>query len=231
MAKAKKSKTPPPKSTKAAESKEEKKESAKKSTHKKVEPELHEKSEKSDSTTKKPANKFYAAYMRREGPKNPGSKPIPIGKKDCFAGLKFLITGVLDSLERDECKSIVEKYGGHVVSGVSKKLDYMIVGEDAGQSKLEKATELNIKQINEDEFLQLICAKSGIKEPKYEQEPDISMDADDEPPAKITKTEKANTSQESKIKKEKVEEKVPETSKKETTSKVKYKSININVNE
>lgn len=118
--------------------------------------------------------------MRREGPKNPGSKPIPIGKKDCFGGLKFLITGVLESMDREECKTIVEKYGGSLVSGVTKKLDYLIVGDDAGVSKLEKATELKIKKLNEDEFLQLICTKSGIKEPKYESREDEAMIEDDE---------------------------------------------------
>jgi replication factor C subunit 1 len=55
-----------------------------------------------------------------------------------------------------------------MISGVTKKLDYLIVGEDAGQSKLEKADELKIKQINEDQFLELICQKSGIKNPIYE---------------------------------------------------------------
>ena len=126
------------------------------------------KDKEKEAPAKKGANKFYAAYMRREGPKNPGSKPVPIGKKDCFAGLKFLVTGVLDSLDRDECKKIVEKYGGSMISGVTKKLDYLIVGEDAGDSKLQKARELNVKQLNEDEFLKLICTKSGITEPKYE---------------------------------------------------------------
>ena len=66
--------------------------------------------------------------MRRDGPKNPGSKPIPIGKPDCFSGLKFLMTGVLDSMDRDECKKIVEKYGGSCISGVTKKLNYLITG-------------------------------------------------------------------------------------------------------
>ncbi len=158
--KAKEKTTPPPK-----------KETVKKATKSSKKDELEESpglEEKKTASAKKPANKFYAAYMRREGPKNPGSKPVPIGKPNCFSGLKFLTTGVLDSLDRDECKRIIEKYGGSVISGVTKKLDYLIVGEDAGQSKLEKANELKIIQINEDEFLQLICKKSGITNPKYE---------------------------------------------------------------
>jgi replication factor C subunit 1 len=134
---------------------------------------------KSDSAKKNAGSKYYAAYMRREGPKNPGSKPIPIGKKECFSGLTFLITGVLDSMQRDECKSIIEKYGGRVVTTISKKLDYLVVGDDAGQAKLDKASQLNIKQVDEDEFLKLICTKSGITNPKYENS-DAAIDMDDE---------------------------------------------------
>jgi replication factor C subunit 1 len=143
-------------------------------------------SDKDDKTKttpgKKGGSKFYAAYMRREGPKNPGSKRIPIGKKDCFAGLKFLVTGVMDSLDRQECQRIIEKYGGSCISGVTKKLDYLIVGQDAGQSKLNKADELNVKQISEDQFLELICQKSGITNPKYEDDGDeqMQMDVDEE---------------------------------------------------
>lgn len=154
----------------------------KKTIHKKVvveEEEPHKKSA-TGSAKKTGGNKYYAAYMRRDGPKNPGSKPIPIGKKDCFAGLKFLVTGVLESLERDDCKTIVEKYGGSMISGVTKKLDYLIIGEDAGEAKLKKADELNVKKINEDEFLQLICTKSGIKEPKYENEAEQAMEVEEE---------------------------------------------------
>jgi replication factor C subunit 1 len=172
------------KSKKTIESKEEKIPSKSKSKKEDSSPEVESKSkskksasDKLDETTspknkdkKAGGSKYYAAYMRREGPKNPGSKPIPIGKKGCFKDLKFLTTGVLDSLNRDQVKDIIEKYGGAVISGVTKKLDYLIVGEDAGNSKLEKARELNVRQLNEDEFLKLICTKSGITEPKYEGE-------------------------------------------------------------
>lgn len=128
-------------------------------------------------------SKYFAAYMRREGPKAPGSKPIPVGKKGCFNGLKFLCTGVLESIERNEFTRIVEKYGGSTVSGVSKKLDYLVVGSDAGQAKLEKARELNVKQINEDEFLELIIKKSGITNPTYEGDENFTeMDTSDDKP-------------------------------------------------
>ena len=53
-------------------------------------------------------------------------------------GLTFVITGVLESFERDEMKSAIEKYGGKVTGSLSKKTSYVVVGRDAGESKLNK---------------------------------------------------------------------------------------------
>lgn len=69
----------------------------------------------------------------------------------------FLFTGTLNKLKRSEAEAMVEEHGGKIVSGVSSKLNYLVVGEDAG-SKLEKAKKINtINIITEDEFLQLIA--------------------------------------------------------------------------
>ena len=68
----------------------------------------------------------------------------------------FLFTGSLNKLKRSDAEDMVEKQGGKIVSSVSSKLNYLVVGEDAG-SKLEKAKKINtIKIISEDEFLELI---------------------------------------------------------------------------
>lgn len=69
-----------------------------------------------------------------------------------------LFTGTLPTLSRAEAKSIAEKNGAIVVSSVSKKLNYLIAGEEAG-SKLKKAQELSINILSEDEFLKLIEPK------------------------------------------------------------------------
>ena len=53
-------------------------------------------------------------------------------------GLTFVITGVLEAFERDEAKTIVEKYGGKVTGNVSKKTDYLVTGRDPGQGKVAK---------------------------------------------------------------------------------------------
>lgn len=73
-----------------------------------------------------------------------------------LSGLNFLFTGTLTQLKRSDAESMVEARGGHILSGVSSKLNYLVVGEDAG-SKLEKAKKIaSIKIITEAEFIELI---------------------------------------------------------------------------
>jgi DNA ligase (NAD+) len=73
-----------------------------------------------------------------------------------LSGLHFLFTGTLTQLKRSEAEAMVEARGGHIVSGVSSKLNYLVVGEDAG-SKLEKAKKIaSIKIITEADFIDLI---------------------------------------------------------------------------
>lgn len=75
-----------------------------------------------------------------------------------LAGQTFLFTGSLLQLKRSEAEALVEEHGGTIVSGVSSKLNYLVVGEDAG-SKLEKAKKINtIRIISEDDFLKLVKA-------------------------------------------------------------------------
>ncbi|MBC7081050.1 MAG: NAD-dependent DNA ligase LigA [Thermoplasmatales archaeon] len=72
-----------------------------------------------------------------------------------LSGITFVFTGELKSFSREEAKEIVEKMGGGVASSVSKKVDYVVVGENPG-SKYEKAKELGLKIINEEEFKKII---------------------------------------------------------------------------
>jgi DNA ligase (NAD+) len=71
-------------------------------------------------------------------------------------GQTFLFTGTLHKLKRSDAEELVEKEGGKIVTGVSSKLNYLVVGDDAG-SKLEKAKKINtVKILSEDEFIQLL---------------------------------------------------------------------------
>jgi DNA ligase (NAD+) len=75
-----------------------------------------------------------------------------------FAGKSFVLTGTLPTLKRDEAAAKIEALGGKVSGSVSKKTDYVVAGDDAG-SKLEKARQLEIPILDENEFLQL-CEKA-----------------------------------------------------------------------
>ena len=72
-----------------------------------------------------------------------------------FSGKTFLFTGTLEKLKRSEAEAIVESKGGSILSGVSSKLNYLVVGADAG-SKLEKAKKLGtVAVLSEDAFLNM----------------------------------------------------------------------------
>ena len=53
-------------------------------------------------------------------------------------GLTFVITGILESIEREEAADLIQRYGGKVTHSVSKKKSYIIMGWDPGESKLSK---------------------------------------------------------------------------------------------
>ena len=72
-----------------------------------------------------------------------------------FSGKQFVLTGTLEGFTRDDARVLIETRGGRVTSSVSKKTDYVVAGEEAG-SKLDKATALGVKVINEAAFRQML---------------------------------------------------------------------------
>jgi len=72
-----------------------------------------------------------------------------------FSQMTFVLTGSLQKLKRDQAKAIIEERGGKVSGSVSKKTDYVLAGDKAG-SKLDRAKELNIKIITEEDFMKMI---------------------------------------------------------------------------
>ena len=99
-----------------------------------------------------PEHKKLLEKLKRAGVRIKYKKTVR--KKQKLAGLVFVLTGGLKSLTRDEAKARIRELGGEISESVSKSTDYVITGTDAG-SKLAKARELNIKIINEEEFLKL----------------------------------------------------------------------------
>ena len=74
-----------------------------------------------------------------------------------FEGKTFVLTGTLSQFTRTQASEIIETYGGKTSSSVSKKTDFVLAGEAAG-SKLQKAQDLGVKIISEDEFSAMIKA-------------------------------------------------------------------------
>lgn len=85
-----------------------------------------------------------------------GSKEIPTGEENCLAGLKFVFTGLLNSISREEGQELVKRYGGEVTGAPSSKTSYVVLGTDAGPSKLRKIQDLKLKSIDEDGLFHLI---------------------------------------------------------------------------
>ncbi|MDH5379591.1 MAG: NAD-dependent DNA ligase LigA [Cyclobacteriaceae bacterium] len=71
-------------------------------------------------------------------------------------GKTFVISGVFTTFGREELKEVIKKHGGKVVSSISSKLNFLLAGENMGPAKLEKATSLGIRIINETEFKEMI---------------------------------------------------------------------------
>jgi DNA ligase (NAD+) len=78
-----------------------------------------------------------------------------VEKSNKLEGKSFLVSGIF-SISRDDLKKLIENNGGRNVSGVSKKLDYLIAGDKMGPEKLKKATDLGITIISEADFMGMI---------------------------------------------------------------------------
>jgi replication factor C subunit 1 len=84
------------------------------------------------------------------------SGSMPSGSETCLAGLTFVFTGVLQRWGRTEAQELVKRHGGKVTGQPSKNTSYIVLGQDAGPSKLRKIKDLNIKTIDEDGLTVLI---------------------------------------------------------------------------
>ncbi|MBP0905184.1 NAD-dependent DNA ligase LigA [Mariniflexile gromovii] len=78
------------------------------------------------------------------------------GQTDILKGQSIVISGVFESLSRDELKKLIEDNGGKVSSSISSKTSFIVAGDNMGPSKRKKAEDLSILLINECEFLQKI---------------------------------------------------------------------------
>ncbi|CAM1504215.1 Fc.00g018060.m01.CDS01 [Cosmosporella sp. VM-42] len=85
-----------------------------------------------------------------------GTVDLPEGEPECLTGLTFVFTGVLSTIGRDEGQVLVKRYGGKVTGQPSSKTSFVVLGDDAGPSKLAKIKSHGIKTIDENGLFELI---------------------------------------------------------------------------
>ncbi|NDJ18611.1 NAD-dependent DNA ligase LigA [Myxacorys almedinensis] len=95
--------------------------------------------------------------LRQAGVQLEGERPLAVETKAAIVGKIWVVTGTLPTLKRDEVKAMIQTAGGKVTDSVSKKTDYVVVGEEAG-SKLTKAQRLGIPLLSEADFLRLLAS-------------------------------------------------------------------------
>lgn len=76
--------------------------------------------------------------------------------------MTFVITGVLESMEKDEAIQVIKDFGGRVTSAMSGKTTHLVSGDDSGPAKMAKAEDMGIPILSEDDLFDLIREKSGL---------------------------------------------------------------------
>jgi DNA ligase (NAD+) len=84
----------------------------------------------------------------------------PAVDRTSLKGKSFVITGTLNAMTRSEAKGLIQVKGGRLASTVSQKTDYLVAGESPG-SKLQKAQDLGVTTLDENEFLKLLGEENG----------------------------------------------------------------------
>lgn len=103
---------------------------------------------------REPKNRELIRRLKEAGVNTRRKQPAPAHRRG-LEGKQFVLTGALSSMTREQAKQVIEELGGRVTSSVTKKTDYLVVGQEPG-SKLDRARQLGIKILTEEEFLELI---------------------------------------------------------------------------
>ncbi|GAB4840173.1 replication factor C subunit 1 [Ancistrocladus abbreviatus] len=124
-------------------------------------------------------------FGERKDPPHKGEKEVPEGAPDCLAGLTFVISGTLDSLEREEAEDLIKRHGGRVTGSVSKKTDFLLCDEDIGGRKSAKAKELGTPFLTEDGLFNKIRASNKSKTSSKKPDVKVPMPAPKKSPQKV----------------------------------------------
>lgn len=103
-----------------------------------------------------PDNRTIVERLRGYGLQMTLATPSPQGVTDRLKGQNIVISGVFEHYNRDQYKALIEQHGGKNVGSISSKTSFILAGANMGPAKLQKAEQLGIKVMSEDEFLRLI---------------------------------------------------------------------------
>ncbi len=104
----------------------------------------------------KEENRQLVERLREAGLKFEIEEEAGVEKSDLFSGQSIVISGVFTHHSRDEYKEMIERNGGKNVGSVSKSTSFILMGENMGPAKLEKAQKLGVRLVTEEEFLQML---------------------------------------------------------------------------
>ncbi|EFC45766.1 replication factor C large subunit [Naegleria gruberi] len=191
----KKRKTSSPFTKSPRKVKEEEVEEKPKTTPKKEVKKEEKKKKNDDDDEEKPAEtkkrNFYdkTQHQNQQKAKNHGCKTVPVGKANCLKDKSFVITGQMESLDRDEMEDLIKQYGGVIRGNVSGRTSFVVVGDGPGESKMKKVREHKTKQLSEDDLLEMIAKSNPSgKDSMDETDDDVSP-----PPQKFIPPSKPNS--------------------------------------
>ncbi|MDO7888027.1 NAD-dependent DNA ligase LigA [Hymenobacter cheonanensis] len=106
--------------------------------------------------SQQPENQELIARLQAAGVQLEASGEPPKAVSDRLAGLTFVLSGVFENYSREQLQNLIQQHGGKITGSISKKLSYLVAGENMGPAKREKATTLKVPIISENELLALL---------------------------------------------------------------------------
>ncbi|MDQ5852647.1 MAG: NAD-dependent DNA ligase LigA, partial [Chloroflexota bacterium] len=111
-------------------------------------------------------NRVLIAKLKAAGLRTEGSQPRPVAASAGLAGKTFVLTGTLPTMTREAATALIESHGGSVSGSVSKKTDYLLVGDNPGGAKYTRAQQLGIPVLDEAGLQGLIQGSAGSTPPE-----------------------------------------------------------------
>jgi DNA ligase (NAD+) len=103
-----------------------------------------------------PENQAQVQRLAAAGVQMEVSGEPPKAVSDRLAGLTFVLSGVFENYSREQLQTLIQQHGGKITGSISKKLSYLVAGDNMGPAKREKATTLKVPIISENELLAML---------------------------------------------------------------------------